>query len=183
LNIIDKVKGLVEKECKSRSHFTEFFTCHILPVVKFSEILAKKIGADEEIVIISAFLHDIAIIRGEGRKNHAHLGSEDADLILRGLDYPKEKIKLICKCIMAHSSGDNSLLEAKCLYWADMMAEITELPYLFAISFVRSNNNYEEAMEKVKEKVTENWSALPDIVKELISPEYQAITKFLKMKI
>ena len=61
---------------------------HIVEVVNNAEILAEKYGADKEIVMIAAWLHDIASITDYNlyELHHIH-GAEMAHLILKEYDY------------------------------------------------------------------------------------------------
>lgn len=57
--------------------------------------LAKKYGADIEIVSLGTLLHDIALIKKVGRRSDHHInGAKIAEEILNKYNYPQEKIKL-----------------------------------------------------------------------------------------
>ena len=59
---------------------------HIEAVVRNSETLAQKYGADKEVVMIAAWLHDIASITDyDLYENHHIYGAEMAYDILSGL--------------------------------------------------------------------------------------------------
>ena len=65
------------------------------------EQLAKERNADMEIVLISAWLHDIASIKGHYEDHHI-IGQEYAQEFLKKNNYPREKIKQVKHCIFAH---------------------------------------------------------------------------------
>ncbi len=69
---------------------------HIAAVVKNAEILADKYGADKEVVMIAAWLHDIASITDYSlyELHHVH-GAEMAFDILKKYDYDSKKISLV----------------------------------------------------------------------------------------
>ena len=69
---------------------------HIVAVVKNAEILAEEYGADKEIVMIAAWLHDIASITEYSlyELHHIH-GAEMAYSILKEYGYDDRKISLV----------------------------------------------------------------------------------------
>jgi HD superfamily phosphodiesterase len=62
--IIEKIRDFVEEECKkpSSKYGYEPFPCHFVPVVIHAKQLADKLGGDEEVIEIAAWLHDIGSI-------------------------------------------------------------------------------------------------------------------------
>ena len=60
MDIIKVIEKEVEEKCKSENNIFGYgiWTHHILSVVKYSKMLAEKIGADVEVVEIAALLHD-----------------------------------------------------------------------------------------------------------------------------
>ena len=80
---------------------------------------AQKLGADPEIVEIAALLHDYASIKEESLTSEHHLHSaQEADRILRSLNYPEDKITAIKQCIVSHRGSINigkQTAEAVCL--------------------------------------------------------------------
>lgn len=108
--------------------------CHDLEhterVLKNAEHIAKKEGANLEIVALSALLHDV------GRKEelklkkkicHAEIGAKIAREILVKYNYPTNKIDRIIHCIETHRFRKNNppeTIEAKCLFDADKLDSI-----------------------------------------------------------
>jgi uncharacterized protein len=85
-------------------------------------------GADMEILLVSALLHDIARIKEDrdltGRTNHAAIGAETAGDVLRKLEYPEDKIDRVRHCIETHrfrSGKKPESIEAKILFDADKL--------------------------------------------------------------
>lgn len=58
--INESVEKMVERLCNKNANIYGYdaWGHHIVPVVKFSKMLAKKLGADKEIVELAALLHD-----------------------------------------------------------------------------------------------------------------------------
>lgn len=99
-DIIDYLQSEIKRRCELSSNFFGmgcFY--HIKAVVDNAVMLAKQFGADEEIVIIAAWLHDVASITDYNlyEEHHMH-GAEMAKEILEKFDYDKEKIAQV-QCV------------------------------------------------------------------------------------
>jgi uncharacterized protein len=96
-----KLKEIVEKELKEASPAHD--VSHVIRVYNLCLHLAKyEFDADLDVLKTAALLHDIARVREGQDVDHAVLGAEMSEKILRELAYPKEKINLIKHCIIAH---------------------------------------------------------------------------------
>jgi len=90
----------VEKELSCSAHDME----HVVRVYNLCLHLAKdEPDIDLDILKTAALLHDIARVKEDqdnsGNIDHAILGAEMAEKILRGFGYPEERIKLVNHCI------------------------------------------------------------------------------------
>lgn len=100
---------------------------HIERVYRMAERLAREEGADLEIVLAAALLHDIegSHPAGEERANHHHQSAGQAAEILRAEGWPEERIAAVQHCIRAHRYRDNreppATIEAKVLFDADKL--------------------------------------------------------------
>ena len=74
--IIKKIKTMVIELCRKDT----WWRLHIGSVVKYSKLLAKKTNADEEVLEISAWLHDIQKIKGRRELHHVN-GANEAEKI------------------------------------------------------------------------------------------------------
>lgn len=84
---------------------------HIEAVVKNAITLSDKYGADKEVTIIAAWLHDIASITDYALyEEHHKYGAIIAEELLKKYDY--DKIELVKKCIINHRG---SVVKEKCL--------------------------------------------------------------------
>jgi uncharacterized protein len=105
---------------------------HILRVARNARIIGEKEGADMQVLLPAAMLHDIALKRGslaETNPRHAVLGAEMAKPILKDCGFPGQQIRKICSTILQHST-DNPTNEPKtregnCLFDADKLDAIT----------------------------------------------------------
>lgn len=100
---------------------------HIERVYHMAQRLAHAEGADMEIVLAAALLHDIegSHPAGEERANHHHQSADIAAGILRSEGWPEERIAAVQHCIRAHRYRDNreppATVEAKVLFDADKL--------------------------------------------------------------
>ena len=93
---------------------------HVRRVLRWAIYLAKKEGADIEVVKKAAELHDIA----RDRPNHAIEGAKIAREILRSEGYDEDFIAKVVHCIESHSFSSRiepKTLEAKILSDADKL--------------------------------------------------------------
>ena len=92
--IIDQVEKIVRETCaKENNEFTYALETHFIPAVENAKILADKLGADLEIVILAAWLHDYVSVYDAKLMPEHHLHSPKfAQEILSDLNYPQDKI-------------------------------------------------------------------------------------------
>ncbi|WP_461615623.1 HD domain-containing protein [Clostridium sp. Marseille-QA1073] len=126
MDIIHKrIREIVEKELSCSAHNLD----HVLRVYNLCMFLSKyEENVDMEVLIPAVLLHDIARVRESkdktGEIDHAILGSEMAEGILRDLEYEEDKIEKIKHCIITHRfRTDNrpKTIEAKILFDADKL--------------------------------------------------------------
>jgi len=124
------LKKIAEREMKSASPAHDIN--HVMRVYNLCLKLAEhEPNIELDILKTSALLHDIARIREDEDQHarrmsvdHAVLGAEMSEKILRELAYPEEKIDRIKHCISAHRfRGENppETIEAKILSDADKL--------------------------------------------------------------
>ena len=73
-SIIDKIRNISEEACKQETNIYGYgiWNHHIIDVVKYSKLMAEKLGADEEIVELAALLHDYASIKNSDHIKEHH---------------------------------------------------------------------------------------------------------------
>lgn len=72
---------------------------------KYVVLLSKDKDVDKEVLEIAALLHDVSMNDiNLDRENHNVYGASMAENILMKYNYPKDKIDLVKKCILNHSS-------------------------------------------------------------------------------
>lgn len=120
-----KIKEIVEKELSCSAHNIE----HVMRVYNMCLHLAKdESDVDLDILKTSALLHDIARAKEDkddsGNIDHAILGAEMAENILKDFGYSNDKIEAVKHCIIAHrfrSGNEPKSKEAKILFDADKL--------------------------------------------------------------
>lgn len=179
MNIVEKVKSYVESECRKPSSKYGFdpFEFHFIPMVAHAENLAKLLGADREIVLLAAWLHDIGSII-EGRKDHHISGARIAEAKLLELNYPPARIELIKKCILHHRGSTKSecqTLEEKIISEADAISNFDNIAGCFKAAFVYEGLTQGEARESVRKKLQNKYNQLYFAEsKRIIKPKYEA---------
>lgn len=123
---------------------------HIESVAKNAELLAEKYGADKEVVIIAAWLHDIASITDYSMYEEHHVyGATIAKEILNELNYEDEKTELVQKCVFNHRGSVNLEKLSKeelCVVDADAISHFDSVPSLLYLAYVERKMNIEEGV-------------------------------------
>lgn len=137
---------------------------HIAAVVKNAEILAGRYGADREVVMIAAWLHDIASVTDYSlyERHHVH-GAEMAADILKAYGYDREKIDLVQACIRHHRGSVHAAKttpEELCVADADAISHFDSVPGLLYFAYVQRNMGIQEGREFVKAKLTRSFQKL-----------------------
>ena len=156
---------------------------HIIAVVKNAEILAGKYGADKEIVMIAAWLHDIASITDYSlyEQHHIH-GAEMAYGILRAYDYNDERIALVQGCIKKHRGSlgmERGSIEELCVADADAISHFDNVPSLLYLAYVRNGMGMEEGREFVRNKLTRSFRKLSAGSAEHYKEKYEKVMEVL----
>ena len=156
---------------------------HIVAVVKNAEILAEEYGADKEIVMIAAWLHDIASITEYSlyELHHIH-GAEMAYSILKEYGYEDKKILLVQKCIKNHRGSislEKNSIEELCVADADAISHFDSIPSLLYLVYAERKMNYEDGKRYVKEKLVRSFSKLSAQSKKYYKNKYQQVMEIL----
>lgn len=182
--MIEKIRKHVEEQCKKKTNFFTMaaYTHHFVPTVKYAKELAKRTGADKEIVEIAAWLHDIGSINGD-YENHHIFGVGYAEKLLKKFNYPKEKIEKVKHCILTHRGSKKvprETIEAECVASADAMSNFDDISAMFNLALVIHKKNIDESREFVKKKLQRYWDKLIPEAKEIIKPKYEAVILLLE---
>ena len=183
-DIIDYLQKEVYRRCKQPTNkFGMGCYYHIEAVVKNAEILAEKYGADKEVVTIAAWLHDIASITDYAMyEEHHKYGVDIAKEILNELNYDKEKIALVQKCILNHRGSvklERNSIEELCVADADAISHFDSVPGLLYLAYVEKGMDIEHGASFVKEKFERSYNKLSDQRKEIYKDKYEHVMAVL----
>lgn len=183
-DIIDYLQKEVYRRCKQPTNkFGMGCYYHIEAVVKNAEKLAEKYGADKEIVIIAAWLHDIASITDYAMYEEHHIyGASIAKEILNEFHYDKEKIELVQECILNHrgsASREKNSREELCVADADAISHFDNVPSLLYLAYVERKMGIEEGANFVKAKLERSYNKLSDESKEFYKEKCKQVMEVL----
>jgi uncharacterized protein len=182
-DIVKLAQEYVLEECKKSNHVApmEAYRYHFKSVVMYAEKLAEERGADIEIVLLAAWLHDIASIQGEDEDHHI-LGAKVAEEFLKKQKYSQDRIDAVKHCIYAHRGSrdiQRETVEAECVCDADAMSHFNTVPALMYWVIKGKGFDIEEAKEFVKNKLKRSYKKLTKTGKEMIQNKYDAAMEIL----
>lgn len=156
MDIRERARHFVQDQCKKpTSHYSEgIFEGHLVPMVRIVNQLALKFGADQEIVTVAGWLHDIGSIIC-GRDDHHLSGADISEVVLRMWGYPEIKIQLVKGCVLAHRGSQKiapKSLAEQTVAEADALSAFYNISGLFKGAFDEGKNQ-EEAKESVRIKL------------------------------
>ena len=156
---------------------------HIKAVVKNAAFLAKHYGADQEVVMIAAWLHDIASVTDYSlyEQHHIH-GAEMAYHILKEYHYDDAKISLVQECIRNHRGSVNSekrSIEELCVADADAISHFDSVPSLLYLAYVTRGMEMEDGVDFVKGKLTRSYQKLSAESKILYQNKFREVMEVL----
>lgn len=186
MDVSELIRKEVEEKCKSDNNIFGYgiWTHHIVNVVKYSKMLAEKIGADIEVVEIAALLHDYASIKDRAMYEDHHIhGAKEAERILKELNFCEEKIEKVKECIISHRGSvkkDKKSKEAICVANADAMSHMDNIPSLLYLAYCNKQMSIDNGAEWVLGKIERSWNKLSDEAREIMKEKYESIQKVLK---
>ena len=186
MNIIEIIKeelikrsDLFEEQTKDSKDEYNIYNEHIKYVHKYVKELSKNTDVDKEVLELSALLHDISMTDiNLDRSIHNELGSKIAEELLTKYNYPQEKISLIKKIILNHSSKRKdyrTTLEEQILVDADALAHFDSIKNLYSLAHKVMNLDEMESIKFVKDKITKDYNEVSSDAKKLIKDKYEKI--------
>lgn len=183
-DILEGLQREVYSRClKETNKFGMGCYYHIAAVVRNAEILADRLGADKEIVMVAAWLHDIASVTDYSlyEQHHIH-GAEMAYDILRTYHYNDERIALVQDCIKKHRGSmgmERGSVEELCVADADAISHFDNVPSLLYLAYVRNGMGIEEGREFVRNKLTRSFQKLSAGSAEHYKEKYDKVMEVL----
>ncbi len=183
-DIMENLQHEIYQRCQKQTNkFGIGIYYHIIAVVKNAEILAEKYGADKEIVMIAAWLHDIASITDYSLYELHHIyGAEMAHSILKRYGYDDKKIALVQECIRNHRGSirsEKSSLEEFCVADADAISHFDSVPSLLYLAYVQKSMGIEQGKTFVKDKLTRSFQKLSAESKKLYQDKFDKVMEVL----
>lgn len=106
---------------------------HAVRVARYAEEMAKAEQGDLPVIITAAYLHDIGLPEaekkygGSGFEQHEEEGRDAARRLLERLGAPGDLIDEVCDIIgRHHHPGDRETVNFKCVYDADLIANLED---------------------------------------------------------
>ena len=121
--------------------------------------LGNQLGADIEILVVAAYLHDLGILK-KLSPEHGALSAELAEPVLDRIQFPEEKKAKALHAIRVHditfSSKDRNTLESRILYDADKSESFGVIGILRYISILYKR----QPVDYILEDLEKRWSGL-----------------------
>lgn len=185
--IINHISDYVENACMQPANCfgKALWDNHILEVVKFAEVLALQSGAQRDVVVLAALLHDIAGIVDQSLYADHHIHSMGfAEEILKKHDYPQERIEMVKACIYTHRGSlklPPKSIEARCVANADAMAHISKVDSLLIYAHNEKGLNDQQSQQFVYDKINRSWKKMHTSIRKLFEAHYQRALLQLKI--
>lgn len=185
-NIIDIIKKEVinrsnefEKQTKGTKDEYNLYEEHVKYVYKYVCILSKEKNVDHEVLELSALLHDISMTDSTlDKARHNEYGAKMAEELLVNLNYPKEKIEFVKKCILNHSNKRASFRttsEEQILVDADGLSHFDAIYSLYTLAHDVKGLNDEDSIKYIQEKLTKDYNEISVELRHLIEEKYKRV--------
>ena len=181
---IEKIKDIVQQELSCSAHDLEHSKRAYNNCIK----LAENESVNLTILKAAALLHDIARTEEDkdqtGNTDHALLGAEKAEKILKELDFSKEEIGAIKHCIISHRFRNNQepkTKEAQILFDADKIDSVGAIGIARSFIWVGKNNAKMYTDIDIEKYINDNLGGDPNSRirnKTKHSPQIEFETKF-----
>lgn len=183
-DILETLQKEVYRRCRLPSnHFGMGCYFHIEAVVKNGRLLAERCGADAEVVMIAAWLHDIASVTDYALypQHHIH-GAAIAGELLAGLGYDPAKTALVQACVRSHRGSvewEKHTPEERCVADADAISHFDNVPSLLYLAYVQKGMDMEEGRAFVKAKLERSFQKLSPQSKAYYQAKYKQVMAVL----
>lgn len=185
--IKDTKKNIIE--LAEKNGWMWFYKMHQKEMVDCAKKLLKVYKADEKIVIIACWLHDITKYRSKNNKkdidkNHKthHIdGYRFAKKFLAKYKISNNEIEIIAQCVLRHRNSPTykaKNIEEKVVAVADTMSHFISIFYLTYFKFF-PNDLMEQMVENDLKKLNRDWRDLGLLPKarKLVKKEYEVLKK------
>ena len=185
-NIVEKMRQEIisrsdrfEEQTKGTKEEYNLYREHVQYVYKYAVMLSKDAAVDREVVELSALLHDISMTDiSLDRSRHNEFGSVIAEQLLREQHYSEDKIRLVAKCILNHSSKRaqyRTTQEENLLVNADGLAHFDAYASLYSLAHKVMGLNDEESLIFIQDKLTRDYAEISGELKYLVNDTYTRV--------
>lgn len=168
-----------EEQTKGTKDEYNIYKEHVQYVYKYVCLLSENKNVDHEVLELSALLHDIAMTDiSLDRSKHNEYGAAIAEQLLRENGYPEDKIQLVKKCILNHSSKRaeyRTTDEERILVDADGLSHFDSIPNLYSLAHNVMKLNDEDTIRFVQDKLTRDYNEISDELKYLVDDKYRKV--------
>ena len=131
---------------------------HVKTVVTLAKKLAELTGADQDVVVAAAWLHDV---RKDTKDRHPQKGAEFAREFLPRTDFPPEKIERVAHAIENHMglwrAEPLTNLESQVLWDADKLAKIGLTAVFHWTGYALAGNKFRDVHELIRRGRDVDW--------------------------
>jgi uncharacterized protein len=131
---------------------------HVKTVVTLAKKLAELTGADQDVVVAAAWLHDV---RKDAKEDHPQKGAEFARDFLPRTDFPPEKIERVAQAIEDHMglwrTEPLTNLDSQVLWDADKLAKIGLTAVFHWTGHALAGTKFRDVHELIKRGRDANW--------------------------
>lgn len=184
-----KIQDLYETKSPNRADWADWlYKHHVFIVSENARILAKRYGANEELAMAAAMLHDVADAEMSRFDNkHEERSLEIADVLLKETGFLEQEVGTIIDAIRYHGchNGESSTsLEGKVMATADAVAHLSTDFYDHALSVMtKEGKSLEEISSSALKKIERDFTSkiFFDEVREEVRGDYERVKDlFLK---
>jgi putative nucleotidyltransferase with HDIG domain len=160
-----------------------FWSIHVKTVIDETKRMARKYGADLEIVWLSAIFHDLG--QFEDLKTHEEISVKKAKKILKEKGFSDDTVNKVCQTILTHrvNKYKPETLEQKILATADAMSHFKAPHYIWLSR--ASKKSLEELFTKLDKKIERDYmeKIFFDAERESIKKEYDILKDWFAFKL
>jgi len=173
---IEEIEGEIRQKHLHDERFAIFWKLHLKPVIDYSKDLAVKYNANQEIVWLSAILHDIA--RLDGLEPHDEVGAEKAYEMLIQKGFKEDMAQRVKETILTHRCKKHKpeALEQKILATADALSHFKPPFYFWFKSQVPLEEKFSLGLLKLERDYRDK--IFFDEERESVKIEYDLLRKW-----
>ena len=179
--IVEKAKKVFLDNVKANGSDPYTHENHVFEVERWAKKLLKtNPTADEEVLLLSVWLHDFGVYPINPNEDHAITGERKAKEFLSKENYDKDKTEKVLHCIRSHRCKDvmPKTLEAKMLATSDSASHFTSTMYFDILYRQKKIHHDYSAFDKINRDYRDIAFFLE--VKKELTPIYEAWVNLLK---